>query len=73
MTLPCKCILSANSLLFNLTPTRRAYMPGLYATVYTHVQNESSHNYNSLVIMLALLSNYNVYLTQNQKDREQTI
>lgn len=47
-------------------------MPGLYATVYTHVQNESSHSYNSLVIMLALL-NYNVYLTQNQKDREQTI
>lgn len=48
-------------------------MPGLYATVYTHVQNESSHNYKSLVIMLALLSNYNVYVTQNQKDREQTI
>lgn len=48
-------------------------MPGLYATVYTHVQNESSHNYNYLVIMLALLSNFNVYLTQNQKDREQTI
>lgn len=29
----CKCILSANSLLFNLTPTRRAYMP-LYIPMY---------------------------------------